>query len=162
MGADSGEERPRHNLSPEFLSFLHDADIELEDKYREELERSEAKAEKPPILSLTEIPEEEKLDRVYGLRAKLGEYDARSKKIWDTEKYRAPEVIFTQSYNRDVLRMLLEKGEINTWAMSRALEKRNYTFDPRAYNNAVAVIADYVKTGGKNTSKGGLPTPPKK
>ena len=97
-----------------------------------------------PILRLAE-------DRSL-LEEKLKEYKGR------IDQYIAPERQIGTIYKIEILKALLEHGEVNTYDLSRKLHDRFGVLDVEKFNNACGVIDDYIKTGGKNLSGGtGLP-----
>ena len=121
---------------------------------------AEGKDRESPIITLKDIPEAEKAARIASLEKKLGEYTDRLRTEWELE-ITAFELLDTDNrLKRDVLRILLKKGEVNTYSISKALVHFGSYWYGDAFNNACSVIGDYVKTGGKIVTGGtGLPTP---
>ncbi len=104
--------------------------------------------EESPIIELPDDPELRQM-----LEDKLSEYNERLKK----NPYLPPESpeILDTKHKIAVLEKLLNNGSVNTFDFSRELsETRGFVFDASFFNNACAVIEDYVKTGGRHT-KGG-------
>lgn len=87
------------------------------------------------------------------LRSKFFEYEAR------IDPYKPPECQMGAIMKMEVLSALLEKGRVETWALSLELAKKyGPGFDVDAFNNACAVIQDYNETGGTKVRGGtGLP-----
>ena len=92
------------------------------------------------------------------LVAKLAEY----KKRLEDNSYKPPWAQWDTVYKIAVVEELLEHGEVNTYELSRKLaEQAGGVFDVGAFNNACAVIQDYITTGGKDVIGGtGLPKKP--
>ncbi|MFA6136297.1 MAG: hypothetical protein WC705_03005 [Candidatus Paceibacterota bacterium] len=104
--------------------------------------------EESPII---ELPDDQELRQV--LENKLAEYNERLKK----NPYLSPESpeILDTKHKIAVLEKLLKDGSVNTYNFSKELsEARDFVFDASFFNNACAVIEDYVKTGGRRTRGG--------
>jgi len=107
-----------------------------------------------PIMKL---PEDKTI--VIALRDKLAEYRKRLEKQKEKDLYKAPEFFTDMNYKIAVLDRLLTTGEVNTYELSRELNLMYKGFDSSVFNNACAVIEDYILTGGKKVSGGtGLKT----
>ena len=100
--------------------------------------------EKSPVIKIGEGREV--------LAAKLKEYESR----WDN--FKPPELQLDTFYKIEVAKALLETWELNTWDLSRKLKAQQGSLNLILFNNACAVIHDYVLTGGQHTHGGtGLP-----
>lgn len=87
--------------------------------------------------------------RITRLWEKLAEYQGR------IDPFRAPELQMDAICKRTVLLTLLRHGRVDTHKLSREMaEQFGSGFDPRAFDNACAVIEDYIKTGGQSVSGG--------
>jgi hypothetical protein len=103
---------------------------------------------KSPIIVL---PENE--TRRAQLRAKLKEYRGRM------SPYQPPEMAMDTVFKAEVLATLLEKGRVDTHALSREVAERfGDGFNLDTFGNACAVIDNYCTAGGENIVGGtGLP-----
>lgn len=87
--------------------------------------------------------------RLARLKDKLTEYRRR------LDAFKPPEQQIGTWMKIEVLEKLLTEGAVKTWDFSRELaEKYRSSFSPYDFANACAVIEDYSKTGGANTSGG--------
>jgi hypothetical protein len=68
--------------------------------------------------------------------------------------YKAPESFAYVNYKIAVLEKLLTYGEVDIHELFRELNEKFSGLDVDAFNNACAVIQDYVKTGGKESHGG--------
>lgn len=94
------------------------------------------------------------------LRAKLDEYKERLNKKQKVKPYGAPEtqLDFDTIYKIAITQKLVDDGEVNTHDLSRSLVAQYQTFNSELFNEACAVIQDYITTGGRNVIGGtGLP-----
>ena len=88
------------------------------------------------------------------LEVKLAEYRGRLSRLDDG--FRDPALLQSTDagYKVAILERLLQDGVVHTWEFSRELEAKYGIVKPYNFNNAAAVIDDYCRTGGKNTSGG--------
>ena len=123
---------------------------------------AEGKDGESPIISLKDIPENERVSRVASLEKKLDEYTDRLRKAWEAHVTAFELLNPNDRFKRDALRILIKKGEVNTYSLSKALvHLGSYEYE-EFFNNACSVIQDYVKTGGKVVTGGtGLSVPPR-
>lgn len=83
------------------------------------------------------------------LVAKLAEYKTR------VNRYSPPEDELDTFYKIFVLQAVLDAGFVSTRSLYEKLTANSGTMDERVFNNACAVIEDYIVTGGqkvRNTS----------
>ena len=126
-------------------------DTGLNHGYEEALKQPQEK--EAVILSLEDIPEEVREKRIKQLGLKLEEYTQRLREEWNIHDW----LDNLTTYKRDVLRLLLAKSEINTWALSLAYVAL-YDNISSEFLTACAVIHDYLETGGAEAKGGtGLP-----
>ena|SRR5438128_281885 len=90
------------------------------------------------------------------LEEKLKEYEARLAEVTNPKDHEA--IVGNQTggdsmYKAVILRELLNKGEVNTDAIKSRISDSG-VINEAVFNNAVGVIEDYVKTGGKNLEGG--------
>lgn len=104
------------------------------------------------------IPEDP--EHVARLGAKLDEYIARDSKD-DTIP---PEQKMDTVCKRAILAALVNEGSVNYDSMRTGLQSNfGSGFDISAFDNAWRVVEDYVKTGGKNATRGtGFPAAAKR
>ena len=100
----------------------------------------ENRREQPPIIRIAE-------DREI-IAHKLEEYKGR------LDKFKAPEAQFDAIYKIAIAEKLLEKGEVNTFDLSRELADKYGSVNANLFDNACKVIEDYIKTGGRNVHGG--------
>lgn len=88
------------------------------------------------------------------LKAKLQEYESR-------EQSRDPYTRAFEYYKREILRALLNEGEIRSWQLHKRLQENAAQVSGLApevtnaeFDEAFGVIKDYVETGGRNNSGG--------
>lgn len=103
---------------------------------------------KTPEGELTQGPIIKLMESREILERKLAEYRSR------LNEFGAPETQFDTIYKIAVVERLVETGEVDTQNLSRELVAKYGTFDTASFNNACGVIADYIKTGGKNVAGG--------
>ena len=131
-------------------------DNRLDTAYDEALKDSETtEAMKSLIIKLTAIPEGERKPRLKKLKSKLEEYTARLKGEWeDSEYFPFDSLNPSTRYKRDILRLVLKMGTLNTWALLIAIGETDYSIDLPRFGNACDVIEDYITTGGKKLRGG--------
>jgi hypothetical protein len=133
--------------------------------------RLEVESEESPIIQFpADLPKEEKNSRLEALKRKLVVYDARIDSIRSAHPYKhplslklgtagAPAQGVDAHMKRFVLAKFLENAEhgVNAWELCReytaelGIEGFDETLESH-WNNACAVIDDYVNTGGANIS----------
>lgn len=125
---------------------------------RAEYERA-ARTDPHVSISLIEIPKIIRAHRAEQLRLKHQEYTGRLEREWSRNTYLPMDGLkIREVYKRDVLGILLEKGEVKTEALSRAYVAQQGTIDLRAFQTACEVIHAYVTDGGASIRGGtGLP-----
>lgn len=109
------------------------------------------------VISLDEIPADNKEASLEFLRGKLDDYTGRVQR----RKARLKEQIdmgdvdtetlvhaVSANYKRVALQTLLERGTVNTWALSNTFEIMDGFFINGLFENALRVIHAYVKDGG--------------
>lgn len=108
------------------------------------------------------LPEDQ--SRVEELKAKLAEYEVRLEARIEQNPYKPLSENHSLRYKIAVLSKLLEDGQLNLGTFSEDLiSKEGEDFNINALKNAVAVINDYVETGGKKARGGtGLKSEEKK
>jgi len=97
------------------------------------------------------LPKDEKIVRA--LEEKLKEYRARLK-AYD---YTHPELrnkLTSSWYKAGIVERLLKDRELNTSQFLSELKEKEGSLDLDNYKTAVAVINDYIETGGKNVNGG--------
>ncbi|MEJ0021162.1 MAG: hypothetical protein WDN47_01115 [Candidatus Doudnabacteria bacterium] len=104
------------------------------------MKNPESSLEQPPIIRITE-------DREVIAR-KLEEYMGR------LDRFKAPEAQFDAIYKIEIIKRLLEKGEVNISDLSKELADKYGVFDANLFDNACKVIEDYATTGGKHAHGG--------
>ncbi|MCK9567910.1 hypothetical protein M0R72_03040 [Candidatus Pacearchaeota archaeon] len=102
------------------------------------------------------LPEDESI--VFALKNKFVEYTQRMK-VHRKENPKMDSESFNKSYSHALYKMLvlgrlLDKKEIDTAEFSSELQKELSFFNVENYCDAVKVIDDYCKTGGKNINGG--------
>lgn len=160
-GYDSSEvkkssEKERELIERRVISAIEAHDKKLDALYKDKLDEEGRLNRESVVISLAEIPQDDKEERLRSLERKLEEY---------TQRYKNYLMAFDMDgavqtmYSRDILRILLRQGEINTWAYSNAIaEQYNMVITREYFNNAASVVHDYIRTGGSNVRGGGLPT----
>ena len=96
----------------------------------------------------------ENIETVKALQDKLAEYKNRLKLQREEKPFKAPESFTDTNYKIAILERLLLEGEVDTHDLSRELHKKDKFVDATHFENACAVINDYVKTGGKHVRGG--------
>ncbi|MCK9570455.1 hypothetical protein M0R72_16020 [Candidatus Pacearchaeota archaeon] len=102
------------------------------------------------------LPEDESI--VLALKKKFIEYTERMK-VRREEHPKMGSESFNKSYSHALYKMLilgrlLDKKELDALEFSSEIEKNMGFVDAEKYSDAVGVIDDYCKTGGKNTHGG--------
>jgi len=97
-----------------------------------------------PVLVLAE-DDQDKRER---FEKKLAEYKKRLEGTFDER------TVMDIKYKITLVEELLEKGEVNTWELSRKIAKEDKRIDADAFQNACGVIHDYCLTGGQKTCGG--------
>ena len=110
------------------------------------------------VIKISDIDESQEEERLILLENKLNEYTERFERrlerfFYDQENEKLIRSMASSNYKRVGVKILLERGELNTWALSNALS----VIDGGAvlmkeFDNAMGVIHDYVKTGGQNVT----------
>ena len=90
------------------------------------------------------------------LKKKLFDYERRIQKIKQEQKHNNPELALNSSpgYKAEIVRRLITVGEVRTPEMAKEIKEEFGTLDYDLFNNAVKVIYDYCRTGGKNVKNG--------
>ncbi len=140
----------------EFGENLRRYDERLDRVYDEWLADEELKDRGARTISMAEVPEEEEELRSGKLSRKLLAYEDRLREANTNFPFlsNAPTVIVDSMYKRDVLRLLLERGEVNTWALCNAYADIQGKVIPKFFKRACGVIHEYVRTGGQNVRGG--------
>lgn len=142
---------------PRFEGGINAYDKRLDAVYDEKL-KIEAQREGSIVIKLSEIPEDREEETLRFLDNKLMDYTERFERRLErfpTEMSVEAVVSMTSAhYKRTALRILLERGEVNTWALSNSLNSVDGSVIPHTFENALGVIHDYVKTFGKNVKQG--------
>ena len=100
--------------------------------------------------SIIKLPPDDK-ERIAQLRHKLDEYKGRLA----ANPFQAPELQMDTICKIAIVEQLLEKGEVNSWELSREMFKiYGSGFSGDWFNNAWGVITDYCQTGGTHVSGG--------
>lgn len=149
MMAGDGVDTDTAAVEVRVKQFIADHDIQLRTKYQEKL--GITKEPDAPVISLDQIPADDKDKRMAQLQAKAEEYYARVvNKIKTGSRVRRLSVnsVLHTLYKRDALKLLLHYGSLNTYAFSRAVvetigAKRVGT----EFQSACGVIEDYVRHG---------------
>lgn len=131
----------------EFEVKLRGHDIELDHYYQENLQKTQDT--NALIISLDDIPEVIKDIRIEQLKLKLQEYTERLKQYQNVKIFQ-----IDNSCKRDVLRLVLEKGSMNTLALSRAYAEMG-SDDSAELEVIYAIINSYVKSGGLDQKQTG-------
>lgn len=139
--------------------FVTTHDREVDNLYEEKL--TQTREEEARVIRLNQIPPDERENRTKQLEAKLQSLTTKlQNEIRDGRAFSDLSGFLHSLYMRDVLRLVLKHGEVNTWAYSRAVsEKLNASLTPEIFDSACLVVEDYVTTGGQNVSVGPLPPP---
>lgn len=113
-----------------------------------------------PVVSLDQIPPDDKEQRLQQLRAKLDEYSERLVTAYrEQSPHVAPELLNPGlRYKRAALKIALDTGSVHTFALSRAFMRVDGYLSSAQFDNAVGVIEDYLQTGGKLNIQGKLPS----
>jgi len=147
----SPEEEPQENIG------IASYDKKLNLKYDDKL-LMEAQREGSIIISLNEIPEEREEETMRFLDNKLVEYTkrflTRLEQFAEEPSLETAIHMMSTSYKRAALKILLERGELNTWAFSNSVDELDGSMMPKAFENAMGVIHDYIKTGGQHVKQG--------
>lgn len=90
------------------------------------------------------------------LTKKLREYEKRVEKLKKTCPSDNPDISYNSftGYKALIARRLCQRGEVQSRELAEELKEEFGRLDPDTYNNAVGVIYDYCRTGGKNVKKG--------
>lgn len=144
----------------EFESALDQYDTRLNQAYGKALEQIQGDT-RAIKFGAKDIPDSAREERLKQLNAKLEEYTLRLRTQWDEKAYHSPEInnlSVSGRYKRDTLRLILEHGEVNTWALGKAYEDADATFNYRKFESACLVIHLYMLDGNANFLGGtGLP-----
>ncbi len=87
------------------------------------------------------------------LKAKVEEYKDR---LEHQSPYKAPEQYTGTRYKLRILEGLLQNGMLDTWELSRQIAAEGPIYG-RKFNNACAVVEDYILHAGANNTGGKLP-----
>ncbi|NQS89573.1 hypothetical protein HQ584_07290 [Patescibacteria group bacterium] len=116
------------------------------------------------VISLDEIPDQDEEDRLTQLSAKLGRYtrSLRRKESEFAKRGRlhpraTTQMLISAIYKRDTLRLLLERGEVNTFVLFDTYREMKGRVVLKEFGDACGAIHNYVKTGGEEVVNGGLP-----
>lgn len=87
------------------------------------------------------------------LQKKISEYQNRLMQKNGSEH---PEALYSTltGYKAVIAQRLTQRGQVDTYALSKELQEEYGYVDSLAFNNAAGVIEDYCRTGGKNVRKG--------
>lgn len=90
------------------------------------------------------------------LEKKLNEYENRVEQLKRLCPHDNPEISYNSfnGYKALLVRRLFLRGEVQSREMAEELREEFGTLDTDNYNNAVRVISDYCRTGGRNVRKG--------
>lgn len=144
--------------APDFFNMgTPQYDAKFSRLYEEGIRKSEnIKTNKRYIIRLADIPSHVEETRLALLDTKLDEYTERlegqleSFKVdFQKEPRNTVLLLIDTTYKRDFLRILMEKGELDSLALTSAvmgMVGENYS--EAHFNNAFAVIRAYVETGG--------------
>ncbi|MFC1600587.1 hypothetical protein ACFL25_00745 [Patescibacteria group bacterium] len=135
---------------------LETHDGTLDRFYEAELEREKRRDRESIVIRLDEIPPDDRDTRMESLGLKFEEYSERYKtKLKELDVV----AVVNTMYKRDILRLLLKHGSVNTWAYSNAVAEQYERRLTPDFGDSAAVIHDYVRTGGANVVGGRLPNP---
>ena len=109
------------------------------------------------------LPNDERVREA--LRFKMQEYKRRLEGA-QRDIFKHPDLIFMQNtdsaYKFVIAKALLDKGEVDTWELSKAFYGASGYVDVESFNNAADVINNYVRANGRNVRGGtGFPITPK-
>lgn len=90
------------------------------------------------------------------LEKKLDEYEKRVAQLKEACPYENKDITYNSfnGYKALLTRRLCQRGEVQSLELAQELKEEFGSLDPDSYNNAVRVIYDYCRTGGKNVRKG--------
>jgi len=90
------------------------------------------------------------------LKKKLHEYEKRVDKLKAACHTDNPDITYNSftGYKALIARRLCQRGEVESRELAEELKEEFGRLDPDTYNNAVGVIYDYCRTGGKNVRNG--------
>lgn len=155
-GAQKEPNSNTKEIPQDFFDKLGQYDTNLGSFYDQEIEREQALERKSTAINLSNclkgLKPQEELKRRAQLLVKEQEYMGRVAEEYGTTRIIRP--ISSDMYKRNVMRYLLTRGEVNTWALSNALAKMDGRCDPSRFTNACGVVEGYVRNGGQDI-KGG-------
>jgi hypothetical protein len=90
------------------------------------------------------------------LEKKLNEYERRVAQMKQVCPYDNPDISYNSfnGYKALLARRLCLRGEVQSRELAEELKEEFGSLDTDSYNNAVRVISDYCRTGGKNVRNG--------
>lgn len=146
----------------EFLKS--ERDYKLNEQYQKKINATDEKFEKLGEIKqdknkenlekkIIKFPED--INIIKALQRKLKEYKGR-KNALEAKKnlYIPPEIVIDTNYKIAILEKLLTEGEINIKELSQELINKYGSLHFECFDNACAVIEDYVNTGGKKVIGG--------
>ncbi len=95
----------------------------------------------------------EKPEVLNRLQKKVSEYQNRLMKKNSSDNPAALYSTLT-GYKAVIAKRLIQRGQVDTYVLSKELQEEYGFIDFRAFNDAAGVIEDYCRTGGKNVRKG--------
>ncbi len=100
------------------------------------------------------MPENQRLKA--RLEKKMLEYEDRVARLKRRRKYDCPDIAYNSfnGYKAMIARRLYKCGEVQSLELARELTEEFGRLDTEMFNNAVQVIYDYCRTGGKNVKHG--------
>lgn len=122
------------------------------EKSRKEIEKDKSENQENKESPKINFPED--INIVKALQKKLSEYKERLSAEIKKDPYKAPEFFIDTNYKIAILEKLLINGEVNTYELSKELNKKFGGLDIETFKNACSIIKDYAETGGENISGG--------
>lgn len=95
----------------------------------------------------------ENIEMVKALQEKLAEYKNRLVLQKEKNPHRPPETFTDTNYKIAVLEKLLTDGEVSAYKLFEELLEKDGSLNEGVFENALAVISDYVQTGGENARR---------
>jgi hypothetical protein len=149
-----------------FQEQLSAYDKEIDSVYEHELKEPGTKDEESTSIGWKDMryvpTDDEKITRIAQLMAKYKEYNQRLATNSMEGSPTSDEAIGTDAlYKRELIKQVILKGKVNTWALSRSLQKvKGPSFDQSSYLNACGVVGSYIRDGGASVMRGtGLRNP---
>lgn len=139
------KEKPQ-STTKEITSALEERRKSLDINYDDQLTRAVPES---AIISLSEIPEDIREERISQLNLKLAEYKERQIHYF----YKSDE-LEDAWYKGEILRILMNRSYVHATALELAIQKESGGIYEKGFNNAIRAIREYVVNGGQGNRDG--------